>query len=92
MIHDHLPRREGGGRIVSTEIMRTTLTIKECIEDPKKTGEIKDLIERGRDLYGTHSFDQSLMDLYRRNIVSLEVAKAASGSPADFDRNLVFGS
>ena len=86
-----LPRLDGKGRIVATEIMRATLTTKECIEDPKKTGQIKDFLERGRDQYATHSFDQSLMDLYKENIISLEVAKSAASSPADFDRNLAFG-
>ena len=87
-----LPRQDRSGRIVSTEIMRATLTIKECIEDPKKTGQIRDYLEKGRDQYGMHSFDQSLLDLYRKNIISLEVAKSASSSPADFDRNLAFGA
>ena len=36
------------------------------------------------------SFDQNLMQLYRSNLITLEVAKAAATSPDDFERNLQF--
>ncbi|NJK89131.1 MAG: PilT/PilU family type 4a pilus ATPase [Myxococcales bacterium] len=83
-----LRRTDGQGRIVAMEIMIMTLSVQEMIKDPDRTGEIKDYIERSRDLYGTQSFDQHLTDLYHRGIVSLETAKAAATNPADFERAL----
>ncbi len=85
-----LPRADGNGRVVACEVMRQTKSIQECIEDPAKTDDIKDFIEKGREMYGMQTFDQHLTELYRANVISLEVAKHAATSPADFERNLQF--
>jgi twitching motility protein PilT len=85
-----LPRADGQGRVVAVEVMRNTATIAECIADPEKTGEIRDHVSEGRVQYGMQTFDQHLMELYRAGAITLEVAKAAATSPADFERNLQF--
>jgi twitching motility protein PilT len=85
-----LQRADGKGRIVACEIMRHTQTIEECIAEPEKTHMIKEYIEKGRELYHMQTFDQHLTDLYQQNLISLETAKAAATSPADFERNLHF--
>jgi twitching motility protein PilT len=85
-----LPRADGQGRVVAVEVMRNTATIAECIADPEKTGEIRDHLAEGRVQYGMQTFDQHLMELYRNEAITLEVAKAAATSPADFERNLQF--
>jgi twitching motility protein PilT len=86
-----LPRADGAGRIVAAEIMVATKTVHEIIKDPNKTGQLKDVIERGRDQYQMQSFDQHLTDLYRAGEISLEVAKAAASTPSDFERALSYG-
>jgi twitching motility protein PilT len=85
-----IPKADGSGRIAACEIMRQTQTIQECIADPTKTYMIKEYIEKGREHYQMQSFDQHLTDLYRESIISLEIAKAAATSAADFERNLQF--
>ena len=85
-----LPRADGKGRVVAVEVMRNTATIAECIADPDMTGEIRDHVSQGRVQYGMQTFDQHLMELFQRGAVTLEVAKAAATSPADFERNLQF--
>lgn len=80
-----LPRKDGKGRIVAVEVMRITGTIRDCIRDAERTDEIADLIEEGRDHYGSQSFDQHLADLCRANLVDFHVAKAAANNPSDFD-------
>ncbi len=85
-----LPKADGTGRVVACEIMRQTKSIQECIEDPSKTDTMKDFMEKGRDLYGMQTFDQHLTELYRTDIITLDVAKHAATSPADFERNLQF--
>lgn len=85
-----LPRADGQGRVVAVEVMRNTATIAECIADPEKTGEIRDHLAEGRVQYGMQTFDQHLMELYQREAITLEVAKSAATSPADFERNLQF--
>lgn len=88
-----LPKKEGKGRVVAAEIMLVTGTIRECILDASRTGEIPELIEEGRQHYGSQSFDQHLMDLVREEEVEFEVARANANSPGDFDLKMnMFGS
>jgi twitching motility protein PilT len=85
-----LPRADGTGRVVAVEIMRQTATIEECIMDPGMISQIKDHIVEGRTQYGMQTFDQHLTELYRKELITLDVARAAASSPADFVRNLEF--
>ncbi len=85
-----LRRKDNAGRIAVLEIMRNTLTIKGCLENPDKTGDIKDLMTSGRDQYGMQTFDQHLMDLYEQGIIDLVTAKSAATSASDFERNVTF--
>jgi len=85
-----LPRKGSNRRVVALEIMRITLSIRECIRDPEKTGEMKQFIEGGRDQYGMVAFDQHLSELYKAGQIELEVAKAAATNPSDFERALHF--
>ncbi len=88
-----LPKKHGKGRIVACEVMVVTGTIRECILDPARALEIPELIEEGRQHYGSQSFDQHLMDLVRDDLVEFEVAKANANNPSDFDLKVnVFGS
>jgi len=85
-----LQRADGKSRIPAMEIMVQTSTVSGYIEDAKKTGNIKDIIEAGRTQYGMQSFDQHLTELYRGGEISLETAVQSSSSPADFQRSLQF--
>ncbi len=76
---------DGKGRVVAVEIMRVTGTIRDCIVDPERMEEIVDLIEEGREQYGSQTFDQHLMDLVEEGLVEFSLAKAAANSPSDFD-------
>ena len=86
-----LRRADNSGRVAVVEVMRNTLTIKDCIENPDKTANIKDYIASGTDQYGMQTFDQHLMDLYSKGVIDLETAKAAATSSADFQRNVHLG-
>lgn len=80
-----------GRRLVPVvEIMRVTSTVREYIEKPDHTHKIKDAIEAGRSHYGMQTFDQHLIDLYGRKLITLETAMAAATSPSDFERSLHF--
>jgi twitching motility protein PilT len=85
-----LQRADGTGRVVACEIMRQTKTIQECVADPSKIFMLKEYIEKGREHYKMQTFDQHLSNLYRDGIISLETAKSAATSAADFERNLQF--
>ncbi len=85
-----LRRCDKTGRIAVIEVMRTTLSIQDCIENPEKTGAIREHIANGRDPHGMQTFDQHLTALYRAGVLDLETAKAAATSASDFERNLQF--
>lgn len=85
VISQRLVQTRPGGRTAAMEIMPVTATIRDCIADPSRMDEIPDLIEEGRDHYGSQSFDQHLMELVNRGLVDFRVAKAAANNPTDFD-------
>lgn len=80
-----LPRKDGAGRVVACEIMMVTATIRDWILDPERSGDILELIEEGRDTYGSQTFDQHLMELVAADVVEFEVARAAATNPSDFE-------
>jgi twitching motility protein PilT len=86
-----LRRKDGVSRVAVLEIMRNTLTIKDCIQNPEKSGSIKDYMGTGREQYGMQTFDQHLMEIYLQGIIDLETAKAAATSASDFERNVSIG-
>jgi twitching motility protein PilT len=87
-----LPKKERKGRVAALEILRMTKTIEECIKDALRTHEIKDVIEEGRDAYGTQSFDQHLTDLFNRGVIDFETAKSAATNPSDFERAVLLNT
>jgi twitching motility protein PilT len=85
-----LPRKDRTGRVVACEIMMITGTVRDCIRDAERMPEIPELIEEGRDHYGSQTFDQHLMELVREGLVAFEVAKAHATNPSDFDLKMNF--
>ncbi len=77
-------RADGKGMIPAVEILVNTARVRELIADPKRTREIHEAIATGRDPYGMVSFDQSLTELVRGNLVSYEEALASATNPDDF--------
>ncbi len=79
-----MPRADGNGMVPAAEILVSTARIRECIMVKEKTREIRDAIAVGHQSYGMQTFDQSLMMLYRRNLITYEEALAQSSNPDDF--------
>jgi twitching motility protein PilT len=79
-----LPRADGKGMVPALEIMVNTERIREMIEEPTRTREIKDAIAEGLHPYGMMSFDQSLAQLVKQRLVTYEEAVKHSSSPSDF--------
>jgi twitching motility protein PilT len=77
-------RADGKGMIPAVEILVGTARVRELIADPKRTREINEAIATGRDPYGMISFDQSLADLVRGNLVTYEEALSSATNPDDF--------
>jgi twitching motility protein PilT len=66
------------------ETMVNTAFIRECIEDGTKTKEIRDAIAKGFTTYGMQTFDQSLMYLLEKSLITYEEALLQSSNPDDF--------
>ncbi len=79
-----VPRADGKGRVASVEIMKATSRIKEMIEDKDRTKEIPDAIAQGQISYGMQTFDQSLMQLVRTNVITYQEALRQATNPDDF--------
>ncbi len=79
-----VPRADGKGRVPALEIMIVTPRIKELIIDKDRTREIPDAIAKGHLSYGMQSFDQSLMFLYKKGLITFEEALRQSSNPDDF--------
>lgn len=77
-----------GGLTAAVEVMMVTPTIRDAIADPSKLSSIYELIEEGRENYGSQTFDQHLMELVADGTVDFEVAKAAANNPSDFELKL----
>jgi twitching motility protein PilT len=79
-----LPRADGKGMVPALEIMVNTERVREMIEEPTRTREIKSAIAEGLHPYGMMTFDQSLAALVKQRLVTYEEAVKHSTSPSDF--------
>jgi len=83
-----LPRADGLGRVPAVEVMIATNYIRDCIENKEKTKYILDAIKTGTSQYGMQTFDQSLFQLYKSGLITLEEAIRRSTNPNEFKLKL----
>ncbi|MFZ8859445.1 MAG: type IV pilus twitching motility protein PilT [Thermocrinis sp.] len=83
-----VPRADRTGVVPAVEILVNTASIKECILDHTKIDDIPMLLERGRPVYGTQTFDQHLEELYRKGIIDFNTAIAYANKPTDMEIRL----
>jgi twitching motility protein PilT len=83
-----LPRADGTGRVPAVEVMRTTNFIRDCIENKDKTKLIHDAIAHGTSQYGMQTFDQSIYQLYKRDLITMEEALRRASNPDEFKLKL----
>jgi len=67
-------RADGTGRVPAVEVMLGTLSIREAIIDDAKTRQIPTIVAEGRLHYGMQTFDQSLLGLYKKGIITYDEA------------------
>ena len=79
-----VPRADGKGRVPAVEVLVSTARVRECIEVPEKTKEIRQAIAEGFTTYGMQTFDQSLMGLLKRKLITYKEALRQSTNPDDF--------
>ena len=69
-----VPRADGQGRTAAMEVLVATPFIKDCIIDKEKTHLIPSAIAQGTSQYGMQTFDQSIFDLFSRELISYDEA------------------
>ncbi|EAT17051.1 type IV pilus twitching motility protein PilT [Desulfuromonas acetoxidans] len=79
-----VPRADGKGRVPAVEVMVSTARVRELIDDKEKTKLLRDTIQQGFDSYGMQTFDQSLMSLMHKKLISFDEALRQSSNPDDF--------
>lgn len=80
-----LVRTDGKGRVPAVEILVSTSRIKECMVTEARLSQIRDAIAEGHVSYGMQTFDQSLMQLYKNQLITYETALSSASNPDDFD-------
>ncbi|HLE41696.1 MAG TPA: type IV pilus twitching motility protein PilT [Nitrospirota bacterium] len=77
-------KADGTGRVPAVEVMLGTLTVREAIIDQDKTRQIPGIIASGLVHYGMQTFDQSLLMLYKKGIITYDEALLTASNPDDF--------
>src|SRR5229473_1195638 len=79
-----VPRADGKGRVAAVEVLVANSRVREMIEDKDRTKEIPTAIGQSYTTYGMQTFDQSLMSLFRQNLITYDEALRQSSNPDDF--------
>jgi len=79
-----MPKADNKGRIPAVEVLVSTGLIRDKIVDREKTMEIKEAIADGVVQYGMQTFDQCLIKLFYRKLITLDTAMRYCSNPDDF--------
>jgi twitching motility protein PilT len=77
-----IPRKDGEGRVVSTEVLVATEAVRSCVRD-HRTAQIPTLLQTGSQ-YGMMTMDRSIKNLYMRGLITYEEAMLRVRHPGDF--------
>jgi twitching motility protein PilT len=79
-----VPRSDKPGRVPAAEILINTAAVRDNIRDMAKSLNIPELIAEGTVQYGMQNFDQSLMNWYKKGVISYENALYYATNPSEF--------
>ena len=83
-----IPRLNGGRRVLATQLLFMTPYVRESILDNGSFDNLNEALRKGRDQYGTQTYDQSLADLVLANEVAFEMAIKLASNPLDLELQL----
>jgi len=69
------------------EILKKTARIEQLIAE-NRDAEILDALFEGKEIYGTQTFDQALLDLLKNGVIAEETALEYATNPADMKLKL----
>ncbi len=79
-----VPRADGKGRVAAVEVMISSARVRELIDDKEKTRLLRDAIAQGFVSYGMQTFDQALMGLLQKKLITFDEALRQCSNPDDF--------
>jgi len=82
VISQRLIPTKTGGRVAGIEILKKTSRIEQLIME-NRDSEIPDALFEGKEIYGTQTFDQALLDILRRGEITEKTALEYATNPAD---------
>ncbi|HEY9190802.1 MAG TPA: PilT/PilU family type 4a pilus ATPase [Sulfurovum sp.] len=82
VISQRLIPTKRGGRVAGIEVLKKTARIEQLIVE-NRDAEIPDALFDGKEIYGTQTFDQALLDLLRKGEITDETALEYATNPAD---------
>lgn len=82
VISQRLVPNKQGGRTAAIEILKKTARIEQLIME-NRDYEIPDAIFEGKEIYGTQTFDQALLDLLREGRITEEITLEYATNPSD---------
>ena len=87
VVSQRLVKTIDGKRAAAIEIMKLTPRISELIEQ-NRDYEILDTIEEGKEIYGSQSFDQALLELFHAKRITEETVYEHATNPSDMKLKL----
>ena len=82
VISQRLIPTKTGSRVAAVEVLKKTARIAQLIAEGRDA-EIPDALFEGKEIYGTQTFDQALLDIYKNGIIDEETALEYASNPAD---------
>ena len=79
-----MPKIDGNGRVPAVEVMISTPFIRDCIINKDKTKLIHEAIAAGVSQYGMQTFDQSIFQLYKKELITYDEALRRASNPDEF--------
>ena len=75
-----VPRADGRSRVPSAEILRMTPFVRECVENKDRTRHLVEAMASGGAQHGMQTFDQSLLGLVERGLITRDEAMRRAGT------------
>jgi twitching motility protein PilT len=74
-----LPRKDGQGLVLASEVLVATGTVRESIKRPDGNPSLKELMEKGTHPYAMQTFEMHIKQLLVQGLLEKDVARAAAG-------------
>jgi twitching motility protein PilT len=88
VICQRLVPRIGAGRALAVEVLINTATVQDVLLHPDKLHLLRQAMQDGVTQYGMQTFDQSVMTLFKNELISEEEALRHCTNPSEFQLHL----